>query len=269
MTSQRPERPEPFDAFETRLATRVTRHADRGVRPIDAGHIAHEAAATGRGSGVARRAGAGAGFLGRLGWLVAGAALAAGLIGGASWAGSHGLLGAAPTPSPTLVAVVPTEAPSVEPSTAPTTAPVTAPPTVAPILACALADLAARVTAWDGAAGNRIGTVVLTNTGAVACKLQAIERPQLVDGAGTVLIDGDDPSHPGSVEIAAGARVTTEVDDANYCGPAAVAPVSVAFVFSNGDRLVAAAKSPTDMSGLPDCLGPGGPGLVQMHPWAP
>lgn len=269
MTSQRPERPEPFDAFETRLAARVTRHAERGVRPIDAASIAHQAAVAGGRAGIGRRAGGGPTFLGRLGWLLAGAALAAGLIGGASWAGSNGLLGAAPTPSPTLVAVVPTASPTEAPSAEPTAVPVTPEPTAAPLAACVVADLQARVTAWDGAAGNRVGTVVMTNRGAEACRLQAIERPQLVDGRSAVLIDGDDPTQPGSLTLEAGATVSTLVDDANFCGPGAVAPVTVAFVFSNGDRLVAEAMSPMDKTGLPDCLGPGQPGLIAMHAWAP
>lgn len=269
MTSQRPERPEPFDAFETRLAARVTHHADRGLRPIDAASIAHEAAVASGGPGIGRRAGVGATFLGRLGWLLAGAALAAGAIGGVSWAGSQGLLGAAPTPSPTLVAIVPTIPPTEAPSPEPTPVLVTPAPTVAPLAACAVSDLTAKVKAWDGAAGNRIGTVDLTNHGPDACKLQATERPQLVDGSGAVLIDGDDPSKPGSITLAAGETVSTLVDDANFCGAGAVAPVTVAFVFGNGDRLIAEAKSPTDETGLPECMGPGGPGMITMHPWAP
>lgn len=272
MTSQRPERPEPFDAFETRLATRVTRHAERGVRPIDAGLIAHQAATAGGRPGGTGRAGAAGLFLGRLGWLLAGAALAAGLIGGASWAGSHGLLGAVATPSPTLVAVVPTLAPTAVPSSAPTTAPtpvVTPKPTVAPLLECRQTDLTAVVTRWDGAAGNRIATVVLTNMTTIPCQLQTMDHPQLVDGTGTVLIDGDDPTTPGLLTLAPGATVSTELDDANYCGPAAKAPVTVAFVFTNGDKLVARPRTASDMTGLPDCLGPGGPGQITMHPWAP
>lgn len=271
MTSQRPERPEPFDAFETRLATRVTRHAEHGVRPIDAGLIAHQAMAAG-GSGGAGRAGSAAIFLGRLGWLLAGAALAAGLIGGASWAGGKGLLGTASTPSPTLVGVVPTLAPTGLPTAAPTTAatPVVTPkPTVAPLLACRQTDLTAVVTRWDGAAGNRIATVVLTNMTTSPCQLQTMDHPQLVDGAGTVLIDGGDPTTPGLLTLAPGATVSTELDDANYCGPAAKAPVTVAFVFTNGDKLVAKPLTASDMTGLPDCLGPGGPGVITMHPWAP
>lgn len=269
MTSQRPDPTEPFDAFEMRLAARVTRHAERGVRPIDAGRIAHESAIAGTGAGTGR-ARAGATLGGRLGWLLAGAVLAAGLIGGASWAGSHGLLGVAPSPSPTLLADVPTDIPSLAPPSESATAAAPTPrPTAAPIEACRMAALAARVTAWNGAAGNRIGTIVLSNHGTVACKLQVTDRPQLVDGAGTVLIDGDAPSHPGSIEVAAGATVTTEVDAANYCGPAAPAPVTVAFEFSNGDRLLATALSAADTSGLPDCMGPGSPGMISMHPWAP
>src|SRR4051812_45299080 len=93
-----------FDPFETRLANRVVHHADGGVRPIDAGAIAHQAAVAGGRQGRGARLGA----LARVGWLLAGAALAVGAIGGVTWAGSHGLLGVTtPTDEPSFVAVVP------------------------------------------------------------------------------------------------------------------------------------------------------------------
>jgi hypothetical protein len=259
-----------FDPFETRLANRVARHAEGGIRPIDAGAIAHQAAMAGGRQGR----GAGLGALARVGWLLAGAALAVGAIGGVAWAGSHGLLGVtAPTDQPSFVAVVPTESvPSAPAATtlAPTLAPTpTAAPTKAPTVACAVADLSAKVTGWAGAAGNRVGTVVLTSHSATDCKLATLQRPQLVDANDVVLIDGDAPSHPTTTLLTPGESVTTMVDDANYCGSAPTAPVTVAFVFAGGDQLVAEAKSTSDMSGLPDCLGPGGPGLMTMHPWAP
>ncbi|HEX7949397.1 MAG TPA: hypothetical protein VF494_03535 [Candidatus Limnocylindrales bacterium] len=262
MTSQRPERPEPFDAFETRLATRVTRHSERGVRPIDAGRIAQLAAVAGGGAARARRGGVAPTLLGRIGWLLAGAALAAGLIGGASWAGGNGLLGAAPTPSPTLVAVAPTRSPA--PSSAPTPA-----STEPPSKACQLANLSAKIADWTGAAGNRVATVVLGNVGAGPCVLVAAQRPQLVDGTGAVLIDGTDPTNPGKLTLARGEAVTTEVDVANYCGATPTAPVTLAFVFANGERLTAQARNASDTFGLPECMGPGGPGMITMYPWAP
>jgi hypothetical protein len=266
MTNQRSMPDDRFDAFETRFATRIARHAEHGVRPIDAAAIARNAAVAGGGQG--RRMGR-AGGLARVGWLLAGAVLAAGAIGGAAWAGSHGLLGVATSsPAPTLLAVVPTAEASVPPSVEPTEPPATPVPTEPPTPACHITDLTARVTAWNGAAGNRVATVVLTNDGTVACRIQVLEKPQLVDGDDTVLIDGDVPSHPASITIAAGASVSTMTDDANYCGPDGKAPITVAFVFSGGQQLVATPRTPTDTFGQPDCMG-GSAGSITMHPWAP
>ena len=279
MTAQGPDRSDaysatgPTDPFEARLAGRLASHADNGVRPIDAAGIATAAAAAGGGASRRSRGGAGA-ALGRLGWLLAGAAIAAGAIGGTMWAGSHGLLGTPVQSSePSLVAVGPSAGPSIEiPTAAPSIAiPTAAPiPTAPPIPACNVADLSAQVTSWSGAAGNRVAAVTLTNGGATACQIQSLERPQLVDANDAVLIDGDAPSHPSSVTLGPGATVSTEVDDANYCGSTnPKAPVTVAYVFSGGQQLVAAPWKPTDAFGVPDCLGSGQPGLITMHPWAP
>jgi hypothetical protein len=253
----------PNDAFEARLAARLERHADNGVRPLDAVAIASEAVASARGG---RRQGSGVGSaLARLGWVLAGAALAASAIGGAMWAGSNGLLGTPVASStPSLVAVIPTNEPTPSESLPPT-----AEPTVPPIPACSVADLAAQVTGWSGAAGNRIAAITLTYNGAGSCRMHDLERPQLVDANGTVLIDGDAPSATTSLTLDPGATLSTEIDDANYCGAAPKAPATVAFVFSGGQKLVADPRSSSDLSGVPDCLGPTGPGMITMHPWAP
>jgi hypothetical protein len=91
-------------------------------------------------------------------------------------------------------------------------------------------------------------------------------EPQLVDGRGAVLIDGAEPGTSAEMSFAPGAVVTTLVQASNYCGPAPVAPVSVAFVVPEG-RTVATPVSPTDQT-LPPCNGPGSPGSIEMHPWA-
>jgi hypothetical protein len=274
MTAQGPDRSDAYpatgasDPFEARLAGRLATHAEHGVRPIDAAGIATAAAAAG---GGASRRGSGLGTaLGRLGWLLAGAGLAAAAIGGASWAGSHGLLGAAvESPTPSLVAIVPTQGPSPSPLTAPTEAPTPAAvATPVPIEPCQVKDLAARVTLWSGAAGNRVASVELVNDGP-RCSLATTQRPQLVDANDVVLIDGDNPTTLDTIVLAPAEKVSTQLDDANYCGAQPTAPVSVAFVFYGGDQLVAEPWKPTDTFGVPDCLGPGGPGQITMHPWAP
>jgi hypothetical protein len=154
-----------------------------------------------------------------------------------------------PTPPPT-----PSPTPSHEPSARPR------------ITWCAPADLAARITMWEGAAGSRIATVELTNAGSQDCTLRTMMKPQLVDGRGSVLIDGADPQASAEMSFAPGAVVTTLVQASNYCGPAPAAPVSVAFVVPEG-RTVATPVSATDLT-LPPCNGAGSPGSIEMHPWA-
>lgn len=158
-----------------------------------------------------------------------------------------------------------TTAPSPSPSPAPTPAP-TSEPTSAP---CEPARLIASITLWEGAAGHRIANVELKNDGSRACTVAAMAKPQLVDGNGSVLIDGTEPTSSATLIIQPGERLKTLVQDTNYCGPAPAAPVSVAFVFRNGDRIVGTPVSPTDAT-VPPCLGsPGSAGDIEMHPWAP
>jgi len=137
---------------------------------------------------------------------------------------------------------------------------------------CGPSTLSARITSWDGAAGHRIATVELRNTGTQTCITRLVDRPQLVGGDGTVLIEGVTPvSSVDVLTLSAGAKVTTAVQDGNYCGPAPIAPVTVAFVLSTGaGRIVATPVTPTDVSGIPPCNGePGSAGSVEMQPWKP
>lgn len=162
---------------------------------------------------------------------------------------------ASPTPSPT-----PGETPS--PTATPTA---TGSP---PLAVCDPATLAARITQWDGAAGHRIATVELTSIGVVPCTIRALAQPQLVDGQGTVLIDGAPPAPSALLTLDPGVVLTTLVQDSNYCGPAPAPPVTVAFTLAGGaGRIVAAPLTPTDTSGVPPCLGPGSPGTIEMRPW--
>ncbi len=135
--------------------------------------------------------------------------------------------------------------------------------------ACDAASLAARITGWEGAAGHRIATVELKNTGSELCTIPALLQPQLVDGKGAVLIDGKAPQASQTVTVSSGAALKALVQDGNYCGAAPAAPVTVAFVLPSGaGRILAAPLSPTDTSGVPPCSGsPGSPGDIEMRPW--
>jgi len=170
---------------------------------------------------------------------------------------------ATPTPAATPTPVA-TPTPAATPARTPTPTPVPT-PALGP---CDAAKLFARITLWEGAAGHRIANVELTNTGSIACTLRAMSRPQLVDGHGSVLIDGAIPPASKLLAVAPGDVLKTLVQDGNYCGPDPVVPVSVAFVLSGGGRIVANPVSPTDAT-LPPCNGAGSAASIEMQPWAP
>jgi hypothetical protein len=173
----------------------------------------------------------------------------------------------------TLAPATPTPTPSAPATATPTTIPA-ATATASPVATtgpCDPATLAARITQWEGATGHRIASVELTNAGSAECTVAELLQPQLVDGNGAVLIDSPAPAPSAAVSVTSGGVLKTLVQDGNYCGPAPVAPVSVAFVFPGGlGRIVATPLSPTDTTGVPPCLGaPGSLGDIEMQPLAP
>jgi len=190
--------------------------------------------------------------------------------------GSNDGIGAITSPLPTatetpIATASPSASPTASPAATPTAIPTptpTAAPTVAPTPGpCDPSMLAARITLWEGAAGSRIAHLELTNAGTQTCTLRAMDKPQLVDGKGAVLIDGSTPTSKALVTVAPGDVLKTLVEDSNYCGPDPMPPVSVAFVQSGGGRIVATPFSPTDAT-VPPCNGPGSPASIDMHPWA-
>ena len=168
---------------------------------------------------------------------------------------------AVPTASP--VASVAVTAPAASPTPTP----------VSGTAACDPANLAAAITGWSGAAGNRVATVSLTNNGKSTCTIHALATPQLVDATGKILIQGTPPTSPSTLSIASYDVVSTMVSDANYCGAVApTGPVTVAFVFPGGEgRVVAAPAAGGDpLFGVPPCNGAAGsPGQIDMQPFGP
>jgi hypothetical protein len=196
--------------------------------------------------GIAVRSGLTTSTLASAGLAVAALVVAVLWLGGRAPNGSGGI----PPTSPDSTA-----SPLVTPSPVPTLGP------------CDPTKLPARITLWEGAAGHRIAHVELTNPGPSPCTVPAMARPQLVDGEGTVLIDGSNPTSSDVLTMGPGDVLTTLVQDGNYCGPAPVAPVSVAFVLTDGGRIVADPFSATDAT-VPPCLGtPGSAGTIEMQPW--
>jgi len=158
---------------------------------------------------------------------------------------------------------------SPPPAQQPTASPATPSATPAPTTGvCGPDSLAAHITLWEGAAGQRIAHVALTVVGPGPCEIQTMPKPQFLDGHGDILIVGSNPPGGQVLRLASGDVVTTLVQVGNYCGPTPVAPTTIGFVFANGVRIVATPVSPTDAT-VPPCLaGLGSAGTIEMHPWA-
>ena len=194
--------------------------------------------------------------------VVAIAAIVAGRPGPTNVVGSSPSASTPPATAPaSAVAVKPTASPV---AVKPTASPVAVKPTTGP---CDEASLTARITSWEGAAGSRIANVELKNPGSSACVLGDRSRPMLVSGNGRTLINGKEMTTSHGLVLEPGVVHTTLVAASNYCGPDPVAPVTVAFVFADGRKLVAAPVSATDVT-VPPCNGAGSPATIDMHPWA-
>ncbi len=183
-----------------------------------------------------------------------GVAWIGGRIGGSS--GNPGGSGSLPVSTGSADSSPATTAPAIGPSILPSAQ-----------TACAADALQARVTGWEGAAGNRIATVDVTLDGGTACTTQRVWRPEFVDGSGTIRIEGGIPTASGTIEIAPGVTLTTLVQLGNDCLPPPTAPVSIAFILDDGTRLVATPLSADDVT-TPPCNGPGQAAAISMHPWS-
>jgi hypothetical protein len=216
--------------------------------------------------------------------LVGAGLMAAALVLAVAWLGNRtsSNVGADASASPSDVAIVESASPapsaseapspSVEPSVAPSATPEPTPtgtpaPTPTPALGpCTRGDLTARITSWEGAAGNRIAMVTITNSGGNACTMPETTIPQLVDGAGTVLAQGTGSAGGRELTLQPGDIRTSEVDVANVCTTPVVAPVSIAYDLGGGRRVVSRPLKETDAT-VPPCNGPGQPASIAMKAW--
>jgi hypothetical protein len=193
--------------------------------------------------------------------LVGASLLAIALVVGLAWLGGRDEQpSAGDTTPPASEAVVPAPSSTPEPSATHDASP-TPDATLNPCV-----HLSTPLT-WEGAAGQRIATITLTNPDDGDCVLGEFERVQYVDAANKPLIEG--PAAPGSLTVPANSSVSTLVEIGNYCGPEPEQPVGIVFVkASGGILLIGSPESAADMS-VPPCNGPNAPATIQMQPWAP
>jgi hypothetical protein len=177
---------------------------------------------------------------------------------------------AQPQPSTTV-----SPSPSPKPTPRPTSSsqPAGADANVAP--SCSAEDLAARIVAWDGAAGSRIAEVEVRNVATAACAVGEPSALRLVAADGAVLIDSTKldaaiSTTPGApaVTVAPGTSIRTDVRVANYCGamPKGSIGVSITLPHAAGVLRAMPAAGVSSADAVPPCNGPIGP-EIEMNGW--
>ena len=222
-----------IDPLETRLMRRVRAYSEPALLPIDPVAIAAAASLARRPASPLAR------FGNRLVLVGAGALLAIAALGGI--VGSGALNG----PSATQTAIA------------------SGPPT------CDFDYLDGEIVRWEGAAGSRIASVMLsrfsTDPEAGDCALPDETQLALVDGSRHDLIVG--PYMREHVVIERGEILSTMVRVSNYCGPVPMEPVTISMRDQTG---MAMFFTPADgISGVPPCNGVQGPrNDISRLPWA-
>ena len=118
---------------------------------------------------------------------------------------------------------------------------------------CEPNELRLRVTAWVPVGTERTASVEMNNIGGVACLVDNLPEPWLVEAPQMPMLIGADLQGT-LIRIGPGDRLRTSVHVRNYCGPDPRAPVTLAF--RRGTTvLVAEALNAADLSGVPQCGG--------------
>lgn len=190
--------------------------------------------------------------------------------------GATGSIGAGSVPGSIVASsapsVVPSAGTSVDATPAPTVVQTSAAPASAAILPCLSGQLNARILSWQGAAGNRIADVAVTNMSRLACILAGHPGVQLRGSDGAVLIKsstaGTTSAPTVSVDVAPGGQAAIEVDASNYCGPAPALPVTVALILPTGAGTIVAKPAPgsDDAFAVPPCMG-SAPAVISTNGW--
>jgi hypothetical protein len=233
-----------IDPYESRLARRVGDFAEQAVRPADHAAIAAAARTSSRRRSISGRLLGSTPAMARSGLILVGAILATTALGIYLTVGGHG---------PDLTA---SNAPSAIPTPVPGAAE-----------ACSARFLAGEISAWEGAAGHRIATIVIHNDGPATCLLEQYLRPALVDSAGHALIVGAPAAETVPITFPNGADAVSYVDMANSCDSATLPPYRIRLYLPDESsfELSVAANVPGPID-LPPCNGPTEPGQIQMQP---
>ena len=235
-----------IDPYESRLMRRVGDFAEQAVRPVDPLAVAAAAHAGAQRRTLGGRLFGSTASMSRLGVVFAGALVAAAAFG--VYLNAGGTANPGPSASGNAPDATPTE--------------VAGPGGVA----CSAAQLTGEIVGWDGAAGHRIASLNLHNTGPGDCALPKLLRPALVDADGHALIVGALVSDTRTLTFQVGNAASTEVDMANYCGAAPTAELRIRLYLP--DQTSFELSPHLDVPGTvdpPPCNGPNAAASIQIQ----
>lgn len=230
-----------IEAYEQELVERVRGYSDRAVVPFDAAAVGAAAIAEAVPAGPAFELGDLVERLRSVSWRVW-AALAGVLV---VVVVASAVLGGGGGGGVPVITAVPTDATRL----------------------CRDTELEARVTGWIGAATQRSATVEVKNIGGVACLLESLPEPWLIQRPRVAMLIGEAGARA-FIRIGPNDVLKTLVTVRNYCGAPPTPPVTVAFR-QGTDLIVAAPLNGNDTSGTPQCANePGSADDITMRPWA-
>jgi hypothetical protein len=132
---------------------------------------------------------------------------------------------------------------------------------------CQSNELDLRVTKWEPDGNDRVASVEMHNIGAMACLVDNLPEPWLVQAPQLPMLIGTDISGT-LIRIGPGDTLRTTVHVRNYCGPDPKAPVTLAFRRTT-TVFMAQPLSGADVSGVPPCGGvAASPNDISMQPWS-
>jgi hypothetical protein len=134
--------------------------------------------------------------------------------------------------------------------------------------ACAGADITATGGPWEGAAGSRGSSIVVTNAGSVACALPADPTVAMLDQAGTVVLANTPPQSGAGPTLVSGSSVGFSLVIGNWCDQQVTFPLHFSLALA-ADAVEVDGLFATTLDDLPPCNGPGQPPSISTSGWQP
>ena len=143
---------------------------------------------------------------------------------------------------------------------------------------CKAADMKAAIERWEGGAGSRFATVMVTSKSGVTCIVRGKPGVRLLDAKNKILLDSAKITGIGGPKVAkgdpevvlgSGDELQLDVQWTNWCKSQPTRPLTVGIVLTDKGGLLKAAHAPVSgEDDAPSCTSKSKPSVIQVtHPW--